>query len=133
MEKGGKILQGILGTNVRAPRIKEEMSQDKLAEKSGLSVNEIGKIESKQADPCLEVLAALAKGSGPCVVIPGRTEAGKDSDGAVLFTGNGGISASWYRWPHPITMRAARIPKKYTSTKSIIYASGFISSHATSG
>ena len=40
------------------------MSQDKLAEKSGLSVNEIGKIESKQANPCLEVLAALAKGFG---------------------------------------------------------------------
>lgn len=108
MKKGewkqeAKILQGILGTNVRALRIKGEMSQDKLAEKSGLSVNEIGKIESKQANPCLEVLAALAKGFGipperlldprldpaPCVVIPRRTGAGKDSDGAVLFTGNG--------------------------------------------
>lgn len=60
--KETKMLSGILGTNVRALRTQQKISQETLAERSGLSPNEIGKIESKKANPCLEVLAALAKG-----------------------------------------------------------------------
>ena len=62
--KETKMLSGILGNNVRALRIQQKISQETLAERSGLSTNEIGKIECEKVKPGFTVLVSLAKGLG---------------------------------------------------------------------
>lgn len=52
----------ILATNLRNIREKRRLSQEDVEELTGVSVNEISKIERKLTKPRLDVLAALAKG-----------------------------------------------------------------------
>lgn len=60
--EGARELCAILAHNVKELRKRKTLSQEKLSEITGLSVNEIGRIERNKTITGLGVLHALAKG-----------------------------------------------------------------------
>lgn len=52
------------GESIRAERLKQGLSQRKLAELSGVSLSSIKRIEKGKQEPCLNVVAGLFKGLG---------------------------------------------------------------------
>lgn len=62
--RGPEYLSHILAHNLRAIRRERKLSQRETAELTGLSINEIGRIEREKVAPRLSVLAALSKGMG---------------------------------------------------------------------
>lgn len=63
-KRHAKVARDALGENLRAIRKKKKWAQAKLAEITGLSVNEIGGLERKKIVPSLGVLMALSNGLG---------------------------------------------------------------------
>ena len=63
-KRHAKVARDALGENLRAIRKKKKWAQAKLAEITGLSVNEIGGMERKKIVPSLGVLMALSNGLG---------------------------------------------------------------------
>jgi transcriptional regulator with XRE-family HTH domain len=56
--------QGRLGQRIRALRKQQKMSQTELAEKAGISLITISRIERGERDPHVKTLARIAKGLG---------------------------------------------------------------------
>lgn len=54
----------ILRHNIKWLRKEKDITQEKLAEKAGMSAHEVGKIERKKINPSLEVVERLASGLG---------------------------------------------------------------------
>ena len=63
-KRHAKVARDALGENLRAICKKKKWAQAKLAEITGLSVNEIGGLERKKIVPSLGVLMALSNGLG---------------------------------------------------------------------
>ncbi|HET7445011.1 MAG TPA: helix-turn-helix transcriptional regulator [Solirubrobacterales bacterium] len=60
---------GKLGENLRAVRNEKELTQEQVAERSGVQAGEISRIERGQRDPQVSTLLKLAKALG---VKPGK-------------------------------------------------------------
>lgn len=54
----------ILSHNIKKLRKEQRLTQEKLAEKAGISAHEIGKIERRKINPSLEMIERLANGFG---------------------------------------------------------------------
>lgn len=53
-----------LAHNVRAARIERELTQEQVANRAGLTLSDVGRIERGQRDPGVRVLARIAYGIG---------------------------------------------------------------------
>lgn len=60
---------GNLGENLRAAREEREMTQEQVAERSGVQAGEISRIETGKRDPQVSTLLKIAKALG---LPPGR-------------------------------------------------------------
>lgn len=60
---------GNLGRNLRAARETRELTQEHLAERSGVQAGEISRIENGKRDPQVSTVLKLAKGLG---LAPGK-------------------------------------------------------------
>ena len=60
---------GNLGENLRAARVKSELTQEQLSQRSDVQAGEISRIETGKRDPQVSTLLKLAKGLG---VKPGQ-------------------------------------------------------------
>jgi transcriptional regulator with XRE-family HTH domain len=52
---------GELGTNLRAARVKLGLTQEQVAERSGVHATEVSRIEAGKRDPQISTLRRLAK------------------------------------------------------------------------
>lgn len=57
----------LLGQNIRTERKRQSLTQEQLAEKSGISENYLGKIERAETTPSLETVAGIAAALGVTV------------------------------------------------------------------
>ena len=79
-----RVLEGLLqdvATNVREARNDLELTQEQLAERCGLHVKQIQRVETQKANPTIATLAALALGLQRSVVEllePGANEGAPD-------------------------------------------------------
>lgn len=53
-----------LARNVRAARVLRKLTQESVANRSGLSLSDVGRVERGQRDPGVRVLARIAYGIG---------------------------------------------------------------------
>ena len=114
--EGARDLCAILAHNVKELRKRKTLSQEKLSEITGLSVNEIGRIERNKTITGLGVLHALAKGLD---ISPERLLDPRLDPAAVL------LSASSRRFP--LEAMLEDLPEE--ERQVILQVAGYLAAH----
>jgi len=109
-----------LGAQVRRLRLERHLSQERLAERSGLNYKYIGRVELAKAEPGADVLVRLARGLGvpvgelfqtitPSDLVPYRlSPADLDAFSSAIAALKTIVDRVQARQPQPVPLRAPR-------------------------